>query len=168
MDFNSQIARMVAINDALYAQLGDDQGDMRTRVDAWHANALYWEQLADKVVNGTPDDQENWATIGIGIGQNAQEIAGLMNDATIYAQATAFIEGFPAALNTVIQSTVKYVATTLGTAATTVAKQAGGVASTLTWEAVKPLVLAGAAIALVAFLLTKSGIGVRGGPVRLG
>lgn len=168
MDFNSQIARMVAINDALYAQLGDTQGDMRTRVDAWHANALYWQELADKVANGTPDDQQNWANIGIGLGQNAEEIAGLMNDATIAAQAAAFIEGFPAALGTVITTVVHGVASTAGSAISDVADQAGSAATAITWAAAKPLLIAGAVVAIIAFALVKSGIGVRGGPVRLG
>jgi hypothetical protein len=168
MDFNSQIAQMNALNDALYAQLGDTQGALKAQVDAWHANALYWEQLADKVANGTPDDQQNWANIGISIGQNAQEIAQELNDSTLAAQAGSFIAGFPAALGTVITTAVHGVATTAGTVIQDVAGQAGNAASAITWAAAKPLLIAGGVVALIAFVLVKSGIGVRSGPVRLG
>ena len=152
--------------DAIAAQVADD--NVAANVSSWHATQAYWIELADKVDTGTVDDFNLWLKVGRNLGSDAGSIGLDAKNSTLGAQAARFLSGLPSALSTVTVAAVMGVSDTAATAAAEVAGAAGKAGTAAVSALALPLLLVVGAIALAAYLLTRSGVRVNAGAVALG
>ena len=172
MHVHPEIDESIAAVQILGAQMdaaattASDSG-LADNVSSWHATADYWVSLADKADAGGADFTL-WLKVGRNLGSQAGSLALDAKDSTLGAQAARFISGLPSALSTVTVTAVKGVSDTAATAAADVAGAAGRAGTAAVTSLALPLLLAVGAVALAAYLLTRSGVRVNTGAVALG
>lgn len=143
-------------------------------VDSWEGSAIRWKNdlavvaaiaqaaatAGKPIPSETQDKFQHLLDVAAVLARTGVESATMVKD---YASESAFkswftnlIPGMKASFDALIEA-LRYLV------------NAGGkVVGDLTWEAIKPFVLAGGAVALVAFVLVKSGVKLNVGPFKLG
>lgn len=166
VDFSGLIGDMVSLNDGLYAAFANagSPEQYQGSVDLWHSTAVYWETLADRAAQEGGSTLSEWVRVGGKLASDGQDLANQLADTSLAARFAQFAAGLPNAVAEVAAGTLK----TVGAATRAIAKEAGDTASELSWAVVGPLVILGGAVALVVFLLTRSGARVSAGPLKLG
>lgn len=164
------VSQVSEVNDKLYSYAADTSWfqnqwqsavsgqSFKDRVDQWHVNALAFQQAADDVVaSNDPAKFDLWAHTGANILSNAQDYVNEMNDATFSARVGDFIKNIPSSAAIVWKGTTE--------ALKKFVKGAGGVGTALTWEMLKPILIAGGAVSVLVlglgFAMKKSGVSVR-------
>lgn len=160
MNLDATIAARVAELDGIEADLSalaaSSGGNVAANVASWRATAAWWRELAPRAAEGG-EAFTTWRTVGERLATQAGELARDVNDASLGARITAFAAGMPRALESVIETVAAGAAATVGTVAGATVRGIAG-----------PVLLAAGVLALAAFLVTRAGVNVNAGPVRLG
>jgi hypothetical protein len=148
--------------DAAFANAGSPE-QYRGSIEQWHSIYDSWLALAERAANDANVLTE-WTRIGVNIAKDGRDYAQQLADTSLSARCEAFIAGFPAAVKETAAGALKIAkegTTELVKAAAAPAKEAAKSITEL-------VVILGIGLALVLWMVSKSGARVHAGPIAVG
>ena len=163
--YDDLVAQVQTVNDAMYAAVAN--GDFATGataqsaqqfVDNWNRTAAAWQGLAPQARAGTlKGGTDSWIALGQKLVSELATLDQYIDDTATMTVVENFIRDFPASLAAVTKQAINGALNT-----------GKNIIDQTVNEGVKTVLLVGGALALVAYLISKSGASVNTKYVSIG